>query len=94
MTGHLTPYAVAVALIGRPEHLGAVCGLHRTSAYGWESGSKNRDPGDLPPRANRALLAYSRRHGLGLTADHLIHGASAAEIDAILEARAAGRVAA
>jgi len=37
----------------------------------------------------RTLLQHSRQHNLGLTADHLIFGATRAEVDAILAARAA-----
>lgn len=93
MSNHQTPLAVAEALIGGPEKIGAVCGVHPKSPYQWRGEASLRQAGDIPYAAHmRALLAHSAAHGLGLTADHLIWGASQDEVAAILTARGAGRL--
>ena len=90
MGKHLTPTEVCEALIGPPQALGPICGYGTKAAYLWRRASTGRDPGDIPSAPNmRALLAHSDQHALGLTAEHLIHGASEAEIEAILATRAA-----
>ena len=79
---------VCERLIGDPRRLAAICGLEVKSAFPWRRASKWRDAGDLPSaKTQRALLAHSAAHRLGLTAEHLIWGASEAEIDAILAER-------
>lgn len=84
MQSDLTPFQVLERLIGPPPELSRIVGHSRTAAYNW----RMRAPGDVPtPAAMRRLLAHSDAHGLGLTADHLIRGASLAEIEAILAAR-------
>lgn len=89
MSSHLTPLDVSKRLIGREEVLAAICGVEAKSPFGWARPSKYRDAGDFPStRHQRQLLAYSEKHRLGLTARHLIEGAPAAEIEAILAARA------
>lgn len=93
MSEHLTPLEVAERLIAPRKELGGRIGYKAKAAYNWVNGSTWRDPGDMPPAANRRLLRLARAHGLGLTAEHLIFGADAAEIDAILAARS-GQVAA
>jgi hypothetical protein len=85
MSRHLTPLDVALALIGPPERLGAIIGLHVKTPYGWRHPAKDRAAGDFPSTNHmRALLAHSQKHGLGLTADHLIFGASEDEVAAII----------
>jgi hypothetical protein len=80
---------VCLALIGRPEALSRIAGLGPKAAYGWRYGSKWRDEGDVgSARPMRALLAHARQHGIPLTAEHLIWGADAAEIEALLAAQA------
>lgn len=87
----LTPLAVIEALVAqKPEHVALILGCHAKTPYLWRYASGSRDAGDLPStRIQRALLAHSRRHGLGLTAEHLVCGASEDEIEAILAARSA-----
>lgn len=88
MSYNLTPLDVCKRLIGREDEIAAICGISAKAPYGWSRAAVWRDVGDIPSaRYQRRLLAYSARLGLGLTAEHLIHGASAAEIDAILAAR-------
>lgn len=89
MGKHITPLEVAERLVGPIEEVGEIVGLHRKSPYVWRRPSREREAGDLPSAPiMRRLLAHSDAHGLGLTADHLIRGASQDEIDAILAARA------
>lgn len=88
MGKHLTPMEVCERLIGPPGVIGAASGLSDKAAYQWRRASTGRDAGEIPSTSHmRALLAYSAARGLGLTPDHLIWGADAAEIAAILEAR-------
>lgn len=88
MSSHLTPFEVTERLIGAPERIARICGLHAKSTFLWRRASKTREPGDLPSaRAMRKLLAFSEARGLGLTPRHLIFGAPEAEIAAILAAR-------
>lgn len=88
MSKHLTPLDVCERLIAPLKDLGGPARCHPKSPYHWRKASSWRAAGDISPLNARNLLAYSRSHGLGLTADHLICGASPAEIDAILAARA------
>lgn len=86
-----TPLEVCIALIGRPEEISRIVGDAPNSAYNWAHPSTTRDAGDIPSaRKMRRLLAHSAANDLGLTADHLIRGASEDEIAAILAARKAG----
>lgn len=95
MENHLTPFLVLLHLIGRPEKIGQICGIHEKSPYIWRRGSKWNDADDIPSaRHMRSLLRYSEIHGLGLKIEHLIFGADADEIDAILAARETAQVAA
>jgi hypothetical protein len=85
----LTPYEVVERLIGRAEVIGPIVGLDAKSPYRWRYSAKGRDGGDLPStRIQRALLDHSDAHGSGLTAEHLIRGATEAEIAVILARRA------
>lgn len=94
MSNNLTPIQVCERLIAPVKQLGEIAGAGQKAAYGWVNGSSWRDAGDLPPRANRAMLKYARKHGIPLTAEHLIFGAKRAEIDALLENMASAQVAA
>jgi hypothetical protein len=86
----LTPMQVCEKLIGPPEVLGPAVGYCTKTAYHWRRERSGRRPGDMPSaEVMRLLLAHSTAHNLGLTADHLIWGASEAVIDEILAARAA-----
>lgn len=86
---------VCEALIGKPEQIAGALGINEKSPYHWRSARTGRLAGDLPSAdVMRRLLEHSDRHGLGLTAEHLIRGASEAEIAALLAARSAGKVAA
>jgi hypothetical protein len=90
MSKHLTPLEVLEALVGPLEEIAVICGLHRKSAFPWRHPSAWRDPGDLPsPKLMRRLLAYAAARGIPLTAEHLIWGADAAEIDALLARKVA-----
>ncbi|MEM9579081.1 MAG: hypothetical protein AAF891_00220 [Pseudomonadota bacterium] len=83
MSSHLTPLEVCERLVAPLANLGAIAGQNEKAAYAWKNGSKWRDPGDLPPRANRRVLRYSRRNNIPLTAEHLIWGASIEEVHAL-----------
>lgn len=88
MNPNLTPLEVCERLIGHIERIGPSIGLGRKVAYHWRHARKDREGGDFPsPGVMRALLDHSDRNGLGLTAEHLIRGASEAEVAAILAAR-------
>ena len=85
MGNHHTPLEVLERLIGPPQVIGPIVGLHEKSPFVWRRGSKFREPGDIPgPKVQRKLLAYARNHGIPLTAAHLIFGAPVAEIDALV----------
>lgn len=93
MSKHLTPIEVVEALIGKPEVIGGICRIDPKAAFGWRHAVKRRAAGDLPYVAHmRSLLDFSRPRQLGLTADHLIWGASEEEVAAILAARDGGQV--
>lgn len=82
---------VCERLIGPAPMLGPICGMNAKAAYLWARPSKWRSAGDVTGAAHmRRLLDHSDRHGLGLTAVHLIRGAPEEEIAAILAARGAG----
>lgn len=91
-TGHLAPVEVCLRLIGPLPVLEGIVGYGPKAGYTWLSNTKNRDAGDFPTaRLMRRLLDHSDAHALGLTAEMLIRGADAAEIEAILAARASDR---
>lgn len=89
MAHDVTPLEVCERLIGKPELLAGLFGYESDKApYNWRHATSTRDAGDIPSaRLMRALLAHSDAHALGLTAAHLILGASEAEVQAILSAR-------
>lgn len=83
---HLTPFEIVERLIGPPEAVGRAIGFADKTTYGWRRPSAARDAGDIPSaRTMRSLLAYSDQHQRGLKPEHLIWGAPAAEIEALLE---------
>jgi hypothetical protein len=89
MTQDLTPMEVCVRLIGPEPAIAGALGYARSGPWLWHKPAKGRDAGDLPStKIMRALLSHSRTHNLGLTADHLIWGASEAEIADIMALRA------
>lgn len=90
MSRHLTPLEVVERLIAPAKHLGGRLGYHAKSAYHWRAGSRWRDPGDMPPAANRRALLVAELVGAPLVPRHLIWGASAEEIEALEAALAAG----
>jgi hypothetical protein len=95
MSDDLTPLEVCERLIGPIPMLASICGYVDTAPYGWRRASKTRGNGDLPGApVMRKLLEHAARHGLGLTARHLICGATTDEIAAILAARQVQQVAA
>ncbi|MDR6266560.1 hypothetical protein [Roseobacter sp. N2S] len=55
------------------------------SAYAWRRPAQSRPSGHMPALINGKLLTYAREHNIPLTAEHLICGASAVEIDALLK---------
>lgn len=88
-TRHLTPVEVCLQLIGPLPVLEGIVGYQPKAGYTWLSNTKNRDAGDFPTaRLMRRLLAFAAANGIPLTADMLINGASSAEIDALIAARA------
>lgn len=88
MSDHLTPLDVCAALIGPLSELERIAGYQPKAAYAWRRSSTTRPGGDLPSKVQRALLAHAEARGIPLTAEHLVRGASRAEIDAILASRA------
>ena len=90
MSSNLTPIQVCERLLGGPAALGSIAGLNDKAAFHWRHPTKWRDAGDLPSaRIMRSLLAHAAARGIPLTADMLIWGADAAEIDALLASRQA-----
>jgi hypothetical protein len=76
-----TPFDAIVAALGSVEAVADVCRRHRTTLYYWNRASADRLAGDLPStEIMRRLLAHARAHGIPLTAEHLIYGASADEL--------------
>jgi hypothetical protein len=94
MSKHLTPLEVCEKLIAPRKELGALIGYKEKAAYNWVNGSVWRQPGDMPPEANRRLLSYANKRSIPLTAEHLIWGADAEEIEKLLISPASDRVAA
>lgn len=88
MSHNLTPMQVCERIIGKPGEIGRAIGYNEKAAFHWRHERAGRDAGDLPSaRVMRALLAHSDANNLGLTAEHLIFGATATEVDLILAAR-------
>lgn len=90
MTHNLTPMQVVERLIGKPEQIAAVVGYKEKAAFPWRNASKNRAAGHFPSTMiMQRILTHSDAHNLGLTAQHLIWGASEAEVAQILAQRSA-----
>lgn len=88
MNQELTPLEVCVRLIGPLGALAEIIGYGPTAPYLWERASRSRPAGHFPSTLIlQRLLSHSAAHNLGLTAEHLIWGASEAEIEAILAER-------
>lgn len=65
-----------------------VLGYVKTAPYLWQKPAKGREVGDLPSAiVMRALLTHAAANQIPLTADHLIWGATEAEVAAILAQR-------
>ena len=94
MSSHLTPLQVCERLIAPLSQLGLILGDNAKAAYAWQSQSKWRDAGDMPPRANRKALAHAKANGIPLKAEHLIKGASRDDIDDLVQAMRQNKVAA
>ena len=95
MSDHLAPLTVAAKLLGGIERVALAAGRDPKAAYHWRHPNSSRAPGDLPsPTVMRAVLAYAKARDIPLTADHMLYGAPAAEIEALLSERRAARVAA
>lgn len=86
MSTHRTPLEVCERLLGGPEAVGRAAGVNEKRPYGWRSGSQHREAGDIPLKPARRLLAWASRRGIPLTAEHIVYGATEAEL-ARLEAR-------
>ena len=76
---------VCERLIGKPEQIAAAIGLKEKAPYHWRNARTGRAAGDFPSATvMRQLLAHAAARQIPLTADHLVWGASEAEVDAIL----------
>lgn len=85
MTDNLTPMQVCERLIGKPEQIAVAVGYDQKSAFPWRRAAKNRAAGHFPSSMiMQRLLAHAAARHIPLTADHLIWGASEAEITALL----------
>jgi hypothetical protein len=95
MSDHLTPVEVCERLIGPLPVLERIAGYRPKGGYSWRRSSQGRPAGDFTSaRLMRQFLAHAAAHNIPLTADHLIWGASASEVDALLANTAAQPVAA
>jgi hypothetical protein len=82
MQQNLTPLEVCEALIGPPERLSVIIGYNSKAAYNWRHPTGRRPAGDLPStKIMRSLLDHAKARGIPLTAEHLIWGATAEEVD-------------
>lgn len=95
MSDHLTPVEVCERMIGPLPVLERIAGYRPKAGYAWRRSSQGRPAGDFTGvKIMRALLAYASARNIPLTADHLIWGAPASEIEALLGNTAADQVAA
>lgn len=79
---------VSERLIGPPEVLGPIMGLSTKRPYAFRHPDGARDAGDFPSvRHIRALHRHSQKHGIGLTLEHLIYGATESQVADILASR-------
>jgi hypothetical protein len=85
MSSNLSPVDVSFRLFGGYKGVAGVLGMSEKSPLAWKRPSKYREAGDFPNTSIlRTLLAAARQRRIPLTADHLIYGASEAEIAALL----------
>lgn len=90
MSSNLTPLEVCERLIGTVEDVARAAGLGAKAGYGWRRASEWREAGDVPSaRVMRQLLSHARLHGIPLTPEHLIFGASEAELAALMPEKVA-----
>ena len=76
---------VVERLIGKPEQIAKVVGYKEKAAFPWRNATQKRPAGHFPSTMIiQRLLAHAAAHQIPLTADHLIWGASEAEIEALL----------
>ncbi|WP_425426175.1 carph-isopro domain-containing protein [Albimonas pacifica] len=87
MSNAVSPVDVVVSLFGSPGAVAEVCDRHRTAVSHWRRAGPRREAGDVPPPHMRKLLAHARAHGIPLTAEHLIFGATRAELEILLDRR-------
>lgn len=79
-TPHLTPLEVCERLIGSLDAIGRAAGVKSKAPYHWRRASAGRAAGDIPINRARALLTWCGQRGIPLTAEHLIYGATEAEV--------------
>lgn len=85
MSDHLTPVEVCERLIGPLPVLEGIVGYRPKAGYAWKRSSGVRAPGDFPSVSiMRRLLTHAAARQIPLTPDHLIWGASAEEIEALI----------
>lgn len=85
MSKHFTPTDVAFRLFGGAKGISLIIGGHEKTPFAWKHPSKYRKAGDIPSTAIvRTLLAVAEQRRIGLTAEHLIYGASEADLAALM----------
>ncbi len=90
MTQHLAPLSIAETLFGGPEGVSRIVGVTDKAVYHWRHKNTAREAGDMPSaRVMRSLLAHAAAKGIPLKPEHLIWGAPAAEVEALLKQMAA-----
>lgn len=93
MSKHLSPVTVAEVMLGGIENVARIAGRDDKAAYHWRHANSIRAAGDIPSaEIIRRLLNHAGAHGIPLRAEHLIWGAPAAEVDALLRQMAARRL--
>ena len=85
MSSNLSPVTVAERVFGSIERVAEITGNRPKSGYSWRWPSGTSDAGDFRSmRHVRAIHAYALARHIPLTLDHLIYGATEAEVEAIL----------
>ena len=79
----ISPVEVFLLLIGPPAEVAQIVQRHRTAVVKWKR------LGRIPSDSQRMILAYARDHSIPLTGDHLIAGATEAELAALQPAEVA-----
>lgn len=86
---NLTPAEVVARLIGPSSVVAEIVQRDRTAVVKWRNATLRRPAGSIPgDEEKRALLTYAQAHNIPLTAEHLIWGATEAELDALLASQA------